>query len=369
MSATISEIKPGALKQAQRANITRPSRETSEFRLDETLWLDKNENMDPHYLQFIQTLLTDLPGKALFGYPDCHALYKKIADHVGVSINQLFIAAGSDGIIRTVYDAFVMPGDNVIYTNPTFAMYSLYAQMYGANAVELQYAATPDGPTLLAEDVIRAILMYRPRLIGLPNPNSPSGTVFTLDEMRFIIQAAMDTDAIILVDEAYHPFYDETVLPLLADSPRLIIARSFSKAWGCAGIRMGYGIGAKPIMDTLHRIRPMYEAGALSVTIAERLLDHPEQMLQSVARLKAGKNYFLTEMQSLGFKTLPSQGNFLHVAFAQHASAIHTVLQDKVLYRHNFGHPSLAGYSRFSATTQEQFEPVVQLIRTIINNK
>ena len=352
-----------ARRQSLAASITRPSREKSENREDDILWLDKNENMDPQYLQFIQKLIQDLPGKALFGYPDCHALYLKLSQHLNLPINELFIAAGSDGVIRSVYDVFVSPGDTVIYTDPTFAMYELYAQMYGARALPLHYQPSPDGPVLTVENIINAIESAKPKLVCLPNPNSPSGTIFYPDELQYIIKVACNAGAIILIDEAYFPFYPETVICLVNEFPNLIVARSFSKAWGCAGIRMGYGVARKQIIQELHKTRPMYEAGALSFTIAERLLNYPEEMRNSVQRLNEGKNYFIAQMQKLGFHTFPTQGNFLHVAFGEHAADIHAVLKDVVLYRQNFNHPSLAGFSRFSATTQERFAPVINKIK------
>ncbi len=347
-------------------NIARPSRETSENRSETILWLDKNENMDPTYRAFIHTLIDEIPSAAVFAYPDCHKLYKKLSDFLAVPINELIIAAGSDGIIRSVYDTFIMPGDTVIYTDPTFAMYELYAQMLGAKALPLSYQPSVEGPILTVEIVTAAIKSSNPKLVCLPNPNSPTGTVFAPAELHAIIQTASQHGAVILIDEAYHPFYSATVLPLINEFPNLIVARTFSKAWGCAGIRLGYGIACQALIQDMHKIRPMYEGGALSFTIAERLLDHADEMYQSVARLNAGKLYFLKEMQQLGLRTLTTQGNFLHVAFDCYAHAVHQALSDKVLYRRDFTHPSLAGFSRFSATTEEIFSGLVSVIKNVI---
>jgi histidinol-phosphate aminotransferase len=348
------------------STITRPSREKSENRSESILWLDKNENMDPMYRQFIHTLVDEIPSQAVFAYPDCHKLYHKLSAFLSVPINQLIIAAGSDGIIRSVYDTFIMPGDTVIYTDPTFAMYELYAQMVGAKALPLSYEPSDKGPVLTVEIIVKAIETSAPKLVCLPNPNSPTGTVFAPEELRHIIQITGEHGAVILIDEAYHPFYTESVLPLINEFPHLIVARTFSKAWGCAGIRLGFGIANQELIQDIHKIRPMYEGGALSFTIAERLLDHADQMLQSVQRLNAGKKYFLEEMENLGLRTLESEGNFLHVAFGEYAPAVHQALSDKVLYRLNFAHPALAGFSRFTATTKEVFSDIVEVIKNII---
>ena len=354
-------------RKALTAAIIRPSREESEKREDSLLWLDKNENMDPLFNTLKQKLLADLPAKAFFAYPDCFVLYKKLSQYLQMPINQLLIAAGSDGIIRALYEAFLSPGDAVMYTEPTFAMYSLYAQIVDAQSILLPYQPSDLGPVLCCDTVINAIKSTKPKLICLPNPNSPSGTVFKPDELHRLVTVAGSTGSIMLIDEAYYPFYPETALAWINDYPHLMIARTFSKAWGLAGIRLGFGIGSKHLMNALHKARPMYEAGALSITIAERILDYSAAMLASVQRLNAGKKFFLTQMQTLGLRTLHSEGNFLHVAFDHYAETIHDRLKDKVLYRKDFGHPSLAGYSRFTSTTQELFLPVVKVIRDVVN--
>jgi histidinol-phosphate aminotransferase len=348
------------------STIVRPSREESENRPDELLWLDKNENSDPIYINIIKELLTDLPAKALFGYPDCHALYQKLACYLDQPIKHLMVAGGSDGVIRAVHETFIAPGDKIIYTMPTFAMYSLYAQIYGAQAIELHYRPSPQGPVLAAETIIQAIHQEQPKLVCIPNPNSPTGTVFSPEELIAIMDVTHAIGAVLLIDEAYHPFYSKTVIDMVHRYPHLIVARTFSKGWGCAGIRIGYGIACKQLTSELQKVRPMYEAGALSIILAERILDYAEEMLASVERLNQGKKYFVNEMAKLKCKTFPTEGNFLHVHFDKHASAIHEVLKNKMLYRKDFAHESLRGFSRLTTTIEDIFVPIVQEIKQII---
>lgn len=169
-----------------------------------------------------------------------------------------------------------------------------------------------------------------------------------------------------LVDEAYYPFYPQSILALIHKFPHLIVARTFSKAWGLAGIRLGYGIAQENVMHQLHKVRSMYEAGTLSLGIASRALDFSKDMIASVGRLNKGKQYFLSEMHQLGFTSAPTEANFLHINFKDHAENIHAMLKETVLYRAQFSHPALAKYSRFTSTTQDMFAPVVQIIKTIL---
>lgn len=357
----IASLPPPALMR----NLIRPSREISQERNPQLLWLDKNENCDPDYLAFIHDALQPIPNKALTTYPDCYPLYKKLAAHLQIEIPELFIAAGSDGVIRTVYETFVAAGDVVLYTEPTFAMYAVYAQMFGAKSHVVHYTASDHGPQLSADQLITAIHEHRPKLVGLPNPNSPTGTLFSQLELQAIIKQAEVVNAVILIDEAYYPFHNETMLPYIHDYANLIIVRSFSKAWGCAGLRMGVGIANRDLICECQKMRPMYEVGTLNIMLTERLLEFAPEMLASVARLNHGKDYFLRAMHQLGFKTVQAYGNFLHVDFDQHAAAIHAALANKVLYR-TFTHPALAQFSRFTATTEPLFTPLVATIKDIV---
>lgn len=338
---------------------------TRAFRPVSAKWLDKNENIDLEYFDKIASIFTDIPLECYSCYPDCAVLYEKLAVHLGVSGHQLFLAAGSDGVIRAAYETFVSPGDAVVFTQPTFAMYSVYNQIFGAKACPIVYRASEQGPILDIDFLIKSITSNKPKLVCLPNADSPTGTIVEEVDLRQIIATAAEVGAVILIDEAYYPFYNQTVISWVNEYPNLVVTRTFSKAWGLAGVRVGYGVGQHELIKLIHKVRPMYELGALSVVIVTRVLDYYQAMLASVIRLNTGKAYFQKAMQDLGFRTYPSYGNFLHIAFADKAEVVHNSLKDSVLYRHDFPNTALSGYSRFSATTQENFKPIIDIIASI----
>lgn len=340
----------------------------SQPRRKEMLWLDKNENTDPILNQLTGRMLRELdPMTTLAVYPDCAPLYRKLSRYLQVQTSCLILATGSDGVIRSAFEAFCEPGDRVLFPNPTYAMYEVYGRMYGARMTKVDYQATPSGPFLDVSAMIQAIKENGPKLVCVPNPDSPTGTVFAPGDMKKLIEAASEAGALILVDESYFPFYDQTVLPWVAQYPNLLVIRTFSKAWGMTGLRVGYGVGSPEVITLLHKVRPNYETNSIGIAVAERMLDHEDEMLASVRRLNAGRDLFVAEMRKLGFKTFPVQGNFLHVNFGAHDAAIHAALEDKVLYRHNFRHPCLQGYSRFTTTTGELFAPLIRCIQTVVS--
>ena len=344
----------------------RPDWTTGEARDPALLWLDKNENADPELNALVARIVGATGTEPCFTYPETAPLYRKLAAWLDVEPENLLLAAGSDGIIRSAFEAYISPGDTVIHTQPTFAMYSVYAAIYGARAVTLDYRPSNEGPVLHADEIIATIGAERPRLVCLPNPDSPTGTAFNEADMRAIVEAAGAAGAVMLVDEAYHPFLALTVLPWVTDYGHLVVARSTGKAWGMAGLRIGYCAAAPKLAAVLQKVRPMYETSTVAVAAFQRMLDHTAEIAASVERLEAGKQAFLAAMRMLGLRTLDGHGNFLHVAFGPHAAMVHAALSDQVVYRHGFAEPCLAGFSRFTATTEERFAPVIARIRDVV---
>lgn len=333
------------------------------------LWLDKNENSDPALNALVRRLIAEVPPETYFTYPETAPLYAKLAYWVGVNPDCLLLTAGSDGAIRSVFEAYVAPGDLVIHTRPTFAMYAVYSQMYGARTLSIDYEPGQEGPVLPFARLLDSIRSEKPRLVCLPNPDSPTGTLVDHDRLESLAAATRAAGAVLLIDEAYHPFHADSVAQWVRRHDHLIVARTFAKAWGMAGLRIGYAVAAPPAAVMLHKVRPMYEANTLAVAIAESMLDHRQAMLDSVARLNAGKAVFLDSMRDLGFHCLDGAGNFLHVAFGARAHKVHAALADLVLYRKDFREPCLKGFSRFSATTSDIFAPVIARIEQTVRGK
>ena len=259
-------------------------------------------------------------------------------------------------------------GDAVLRLEPTYAMYDVYGRIFGGRQIVVDYRASTDGPILDLDELHSTLESRAPRLVCVPNPASPTGTVLDLDDLASIAEAVNRHDGVLVVDEAYYPFDPVTAVSLLADHPNIVVVRTFSKAWAMSGLRIGYCVAGPEMTRLLHKVRPGYETNFVAVRMAEALLAEEETMLRSVARLNDGRDRFLDEMVDLGLRTALSGGNFLLVEFAGHAPQVHRALEDLVLYRRDFGHPSVAGFSGFSATTSDRFAPVAARIRTVIGD-
>ncbi|MBL7688419.1 MAG: aminotransferase class I/II-fold pyridoxal phosphate-dependent enzyme, partial [Bdellovibrionaceae bacterium] len=152
-----------------------------------SLWLDKNENLDMHLLEVVRTVLTTIDPINICSYPECRALYEKLGQWVGVPANHLLLTPGSDGAIRLAFEAFTSPGEAVVHTVPTFAMYPVYSMMFGVKSQPLVYRRSELGPELKVEEILDCIETSRPRLVCLPNPDSPTGHVFSQENLRQVL--------------------------------------------------------------------------------------------------------------------------------------------------------------------------------------
>lgn len=349
--------------------LQRPSALKSVPRDSSLLWLDKNENLDAILGELSIGLVRDLPVTALTTYPEAGEVYRKLARWVGVSPECLLLTPGSDGAIRLTFEAFVEHGDPVVNTFPTFAMYPVYSQMFGAEVHVVEYQRTDAGPWLDTAALVAAVRAQRPKLLCLPNPDSPTGTIVPPAVVRELLNECEAAGTVLLLDEAYHPFHEWTAASWTATSKNLIVARTFAKAWGAAGFRIGYAVAHPETIGLLHKMRPMYEVSTVAVEFIARMLDHTADVDQAVARIRDGKGFFLEQMRGLGFPVLATAGNFVHVNFGDHRAAVHAALAPRVLYRPDFDHPCLKGYSRFSVAPRETMVQVSDLIAHALENR
>lgn len=351
------------------ASIYRPNHLTNSPRSKDLLWLDKNENLDVEYLELLNQIHLRLNPKNYSVYPELSELYGAIAKLDQVTPDSLLLTYGSDGAIKYVFDVFVEHGDYVFHTNPSFAMYEVYCRMYGAIPFAMEYSKSLNGPVLNLENIEELLHRYKPKLFCLPNPDSPSGTVVEPGLIKKILKVCEETKTILFLDEAYYPFYPWTGAQWVENSSNLIVARTFSKAWGLAGLRVGYMISNPDTISLISQMRPMYEIGSFASDFVLNLLQYSEQMLLSVDRINKGKNHFLNKMQQLGFGVLNTYGNFIHVGFGENKELIHKALSKKVLYRHSFSHPCLDGYSRFTAGPTALMDSLAILITRIFEKE
>lgn len=327
--------------------------------------LDKNENNDENLIEIYKNIFNKSFKTSVSYYPNLYDTYNSIAKLNRVSISNILVGAGSDGIIRSVFETFIQKGDLVLKTSPTFQMYEIYSKIYQAKTIDVQYIKRDNHIFFDFEKFVKIIKNNKIKLICLPNPDSPTGTIISNKKMEIIIKEANKKNTIVLIDEAYYHFYGKSVIKFLKRYKNLIISRTFAKAWGLAGLRIGYGIGNQELIKYMNKVKSMYEVNTFAAHVIPQVIAKKKNVLKSVKILNNSKEFFLKELNKMGFQTLKSYGNFCHVKFGVQSKKIHKVLKNHVLYKENFKEKCLKGYSRFSLTNKNNFKKILNLISDI----
>ena len=189
--------------------------------------LDKNERVTGFSQEFLEQLMSELTSDHLTAYPEPEILYEQLAQLHNVSSNNLMLTAGSDAGIRHCFDLFVNPGGEVVVLEPTFAMVDIYCQLYGAQKQAVGY----DNQLQLDVDRLLESINPKTELVVIANPNSPTGTLISQEDIKTILLKAASFDVPVLVDEAYYGFCKQTAVPMLKEHDNLIVSRTFSKAF------------------------------------------------------------------------------------------------------------------------------------------
>lgn len=323
------------------------------------LRLDKNERVTPFPEEFLSTLKESLTWEAITAYPETEQLYSALAEHLSVASDNLMLTAGSDGAIRHTFDLFVNKGDEVVVLEPTFAMVDLYCGLFGAQRRAVGY----DRELKLDMDLLLDSIGSKTALVVIANPNSPTGTFLDERALSGILDRALKFDVPVLVDEAYHGFCRNSALPLIKSYPNLIVSRTFSKAHGLAGLRVGYLVASREVAQLLYRFRPMYEVNSTGVLCALQVLKHPEITEEYLRATERGREFLLEGLRARGIAYRDTQTNFVHVDFGyRKTQAISCFEKAAILIRGGLPIEGFESYLRISLGPVEPMKRVLDVI-------
>ncbi len=260
--------------------------------------LDRNEKVSNFSDEVMAGIFHQFKNFSLSASPDPTVLYEKIASVLNIQKNKIYLTCGITEGIKVLYETITNPGDNVIVLDPTYPMYMVYAKLYQLDYRQFSYDkdCLPDIQTLYKN------IDARTKFIMIPNPNLPIESVFTVDEIRKIADHCRDKGIFLVIDEAYHFWGAPTVIDLIDEYDNLIVFRTFSKAYGLAGIRLGFMVSQEENIEYFSKTRSLVESNTLSMTIADYFLDHPELRDVHVKEVKEGAQYLQKELTALGLK-------------------------------------------------------------------
>ncbi len=273
--------------------------------------MDRNERTHPFSEAFMKYLKDGLSGEMLMTYPEPEPLYEAFSKWLGVGRDNILFHSGSDLAIKAVFETYIRPGDKILLHRPGYAMYQVYAKMFQADVDALDYDAD------LHFDIARYIKMVggQYRMVVLENPNGFVGDKQSPDDIHRLVEKAHRSGTLVLIDEAYFHFIDETAADLIKNFDNLVVARTFSKAFGLAGLRAAYMLSASENIQNLYRVKPMHELNSMAIFTILALLRHEDEFNHFIRDTKESLDYLKSSIDALGVQTSDSCANFLAARF------------------------------------------------------
>ncbi|MGA2980075.1 MAG: histidinol-phosphate transaminase [Terriglobales bacterium] len=297
--------------------------------------------------------LRSLDAELLARYPERESVEKEVAAFLGLDSSQVLLTNGVDEAIHLLCSTYLDPGDDALIVVPTFAMYAIFAQAEGARII-----AFP------ARDLL-AQLSSRTRLIAVSNPNNPTGSAVAGDVLIQIAQAA--PQAAVLVDEAYFEFHGETLIDRTRQIDNLFVARTFSKAYGLAGLRIGILAGEARQMTMVRRVASPYNVNAAALAVLPEALRDQEYVNRYVAQVLSNRDRLQQELGNLGLHYWPSHANFVLVSIgAAHAEFVQALRIRGILVRDRDTDPGCEGCVRLTVGSDRHTEALIVALRDVV---
>ncbi len=327
-------------------------------------------NTSPAAPAFVAEVLRGAMDPPLNEYPDsAYAdLTAAAARYVGVPDSEIVVGAGADEVLDLVGKAFLPPGSAALVPIPTYAMYGVLSTQQGARIVAVPRLGADQGFALDVDSVIARLANVQ--VVWLCAPNNPTGAPEPLATIETVLRATRPLGKaapIVVVDEAYAEFWPETAVPFRAEHPNLVVIRTLSKAFALPGIRVGYGVAARPTIERLERIRPPGSIATTSAALATAALGRPELARANVTRLSEERAWFSDRLAAAGWTPYPSVTNFLLVKIGDQASAesaAEKLLEHGIVPR-TFGPANpLRGHLRLTVRSRTENERLLEVVAT-----
>jgi histidinol-phosphate aminotransferase len=325
--------------------------------------LNQNENEYATSPRVISALISYLQRNSLNRYPeqDSRELKEKLSAIYKVKREQIVVGNGSDEVIATLFRTVVNEGDLVVSTNPTYGMFRNYSIQMGANYVEVELQ---EDFTLPVDELIEK----KAKVTAVTNPNSPTGVFTAISELGRLAEG-LTNSGILLIDEAYVAFASDNALRLIDKYDNILIVRTLSKSYSLAGIRVGFGIGNKNLVEWMDAVRDPYNIGTLHQIAAITALEDTDYVRTNVDRIIKGRKFLTNRLTKLGFKVYPSEANyvFFKCKTAKDARNLEENLRSRNIYVRYFGeNKRISDCLRITVSTPKINAKVISTIEEII---
>ena len=323
--------------------------------------LNTNESPFPPSPKVREVLSDEVINKLnLYSDPELKELRNAIAEQFGVTADMVFCGNGSDDVLAFAIMGFCGRGGKLCCPEISYGFYPVYADIFG---VELEQIPLKEDFSIDANDYIG-----KNKNIVIANPNAPTGLALSLDEVERIV--ASNPDNIVIMDEAYMAFCGESCMELVKKYGNLLVTRTFSKSHSLAGLRVGFGIGSKEIIDDLNKLKYSfnpYNVNTLSVKAAAAAIADNEYYNDKISRIVETREKTISQLKALGFKCTDSKANFIFASSDKiAASDLASELRQKGILVRYFNKAKIDNYLRITVGTDEEMQTLVDAVKEII---
>jgi histidinol-phosphate aminotransferase len=333
--------------------------------------LDSNENPFGPSPRAVDAMRAVLNSANFYPDDDCSQLRQKLATHHGLPAEQVLVTAGSTAMLSLLCQTLLAPGLNAVTSERSFIVYSMAVQSAGAHLVE---APMPPGENSFDLNAIFAAIDANTRIVFLPNPNNPTGTMLEADVVeRFLVQ--VPSHVVVVLDEAYYEFalhFSElrnnkypNSLEYLRQGASVVVLRTFSKAHGLAALRVGYGLGPAELLGYCARMRNTFSVSSVAQAAALEAINDSDHIQRVVENNVLQSRVLAQGLSALGYRVVPTSANFLFCDLGEDAAAFANRLQDEGVAVRPLGSWGARNCIRVAIGTPEQNQAFLQAARRL----
>jgi histidinol-phosphate aminotransferase len=329
-------------------------------KVDNLIKLNTNENPYPPSPRALAAIAAATERLRLYPDPGASHLRETIAARYGVAAGEVFVGNGSDEVLAHAFQALLQHDAPLLFPDITYSFYPVYCGLYGIRSEEV--------PLDKAMRVQLADYRRPGSAILLPNPNAPTGIALSRTEIESLV--AEHPDQLVVVDEAYVDFGAESAVPLVARHDNLLVVQTLSKSRALAGLRVGFAIGQRPLIEALERVKDSfnsYPLDCLALAGAAAALEDEAWFQETRGRIVASREALARDLSALGFEVLPSLANFVFARHPRHrgAALAAKLREQNILVRH-FRKPRIEDFLRITVGTADECDRLIALLRRLI---
>jgi histidinol-phosphate aminotransferase len=326
--------------------------------------LASNENPLGPSPMAVQAVMDKVKG--LHRYPDGSGYYlkRKLSEKFGLPMSKIILGNGSNELIELIIRTFLSPGEQVVQAFPTFLVYEKVVKGAGGRMISV-----PLSGFKIDLNAVANAITDETKIVFLTNPNNPTGSALIKEEMSEFLKQIPD-GVIVVVDEAYIEFVsDEGVaqgLDLLSSHPLLVVLRTFSKLYGLAGLRIGYGFAAEELIDYMNRVRQPFNANTLAQAAAIAALDDSDFVSRTLKMVQDGLQYLYQNLNEIGLEFLQTQTNFFLIKVPQKGKEIYDQMLKQGVIVRSMDSYGLPDYIRINVGLPEENERFIRTLKGIL---